>query len=148
MQQNVVKELNAVLKGERMAVESYERFIRDTKDENLRREFESFQQDHIRHAGELAARITELGGRPEGDTGVAGSMADAYWGIRETLGIKQEDILKKAYDGEDKGIAKVEEIIKGDLDDHSHQLVQRLLEEDHRHLVRMAHMLADYENKQ
>jgi len=146
MDHTVVNELNAILKGEHMAIGAYERLIGDCQDEKVRNELKRFQQDHIRHAGELAQRIRTLGGQPYGGTGFAGLMASAKGLVESATGKGTADVLRRAYDGEDKGIAMAEEIVKGDLDDESCGLVKRILGEDHDHLRRMADMIGEYEN--
>lgn len=146
MENKSVNELNTVLKGEYMAVDSYERFIKAADDDNIRNEFKNIQQDHRQHIGQLSERIAVLGGHPENGTGIAGVFSNTKLAI-QTMRADSEDILKKAYDGEDQGIAAVEEIIKGDLDDESRQLVDGILSQDHDHLKKMAHMIAFYEEK-
>jgi len=142
-----VKELNALLKGELMAVDAYERFIQEVEDEKVRQEFRNFQEDHMRHADELAARIRALGGKPDYSTGFAGFMAGLKAMMEGIGGMDDIDILKKAYDGEDKGIAKAEEIVRGDLDEGSKNLVNDILSTDHEHLKTMASMIAEFKIK-
>ncbi|MCX7923387.1 MAG: PA2169 family four-helix-bundle protein [Clostridia bacterium] len=147
MDNSVINELNAVFKGEQMAVEAYERLIYDLKDETVKKELQDIQKDHRRHASELADRIQTLGGKAEYGTGVSGLMADMKMAVQNASNNHDTlQILKQAYDGEDKGIAKVEEIIKGDLDDESLSIVKKLLSEDHEHLKKMAHMMANFES--
>jgi len=147
MDEKIIKELNAVHKGEQMAIEAYERFIQAADDKSLKREFQEIQKDHKRHASEIAERVRVLGGKPEYGTGFTGYMARAMSTVKNMNLKGDSEILKKAYDGEDKGIAKVEEIIKGDLDIESRNLIERMMSEDHRHLHRMAHMIAKAEEK-
>lgn len=140
-----IAELNAILKGECMAIHSYERFIENVEDEGVKAEFEKIVQDHERHADEVAGRIKALGGKPNRNTGLAGVMASMKMAV-ENIGTRETvDVLKDAYDGEDKGIAMAEEIVKGDLDGESAGLVNRILSEDHGHLRRIARIISKYE---
>jgi len=43
---SVINELNTVLRGELMAVESYDLFISNTDDDKIRKLFEQFRTDH------------------------------------------------------------------------------------------------------
>ena len=147
MEKAAINELNALLKGEQMAIDAYERYIQDVDDENVKHELQQIQQDHRKHAGELAARIQTLGGDPDYSTGFVGFMASAKAVMEGMNGHKTVDILKKAYDGEDKGIAKAEEVVKGDLDGESAALVNKLLSDDHDHLKKMVNLIADFENR-
>jgi len=146
MDNTVIKELNTVLKGEHMAVESYDRFIHAVENDKVKEEFRKILEDHKRHASLLEERIKELGGEPEKDLGFAGIMANAKMAMK-TMGNKETiDLVKQAYDGEDKGVAMVEEIIKGDLDDESAKLMKDILSNEHEHLVQMNHIITQLEN--
>lgn len=141
----IIKELNGILKGEQIAVGSYGRYIEDVKDKDVKDEFLKIQDDHKKHIEQLSQRIQALGGKPELNTGFLGFMAEAKMAIRSLGKNETIDILESAYDGEDKGIAMVEEIKKGDLDKESAEIVNNILSEDHDHLKKMAHMIANYE---
>ena len=138
----VTKELNTVLKGEQMAVEAYEKFISAVDDEKIRESFQQIQLNHKDNAGQLAERIRNLGAIPDYSTGISGVFANMMLGA-ETNGKNSADILKRAYDGEDKGIAAAEEVVRGDLDDISMELVKNILSRDHNHLKSMLTLMSD-----
>lgn len=144
MEEKVINELNTVLKGEQMAVDAYERFIKDTNNGTVKKEFQEIQQDHRKHVGALSQRIQTLGGEPDYGTGFTGFLASAINSMQNIGENETKDILKKAYDGEDKGIAMVEEIVKGDLDSESAVIVNGILSKDHDHLRRMVELIADH----
>lgn len=143
--QNVINELNTVLKGEQMAIDSYSRFIEEIKDENIKDELRRIKDDHKKHAAALAGHIRALGGKADSGTGLAGIMAGAKQ-LVQGIGTTDIKVLQSAYDGEDKGIGMTEEVIKGDLDDQSRDLVMGILSEDHDHLKNMAMMIGKIEN--
>lgn len=143
MENTVINELNTVLKGEVMAIESYDRFISETKDQKVKKVFQEIQEDHKEHVNLLENRIKELGGQPKEKLGFAGFMANAKMTLKNIGETKTIDLLKDAYDGEDKGIAMVEEIVKGDLDDASMKLVKDILSVDHDHLKTMNNLIAE-----
>jgi bacterioferritin len=147
MDNKVVEELNEILKGEHMGIGAYERLINDCKDEKVRSELKKIQNDHKKHTQQLASRIQALGGKPQHSTGMGGLMASAMGTIESMTSSDTLSVLKRAYDGEDQGIAAVEEIIKGDLDEESNKLVKNILSEDHDHLKKMARMIGEYENR-
>lgn len=148
MENKSIDELNSVLKGEEMAVQAYERYLKDIHDNNVKEKFQSIQQDHKRHASDISTRIQDLGGQPNYGTGISGVMANAKLAFQDAINNDTLHILKQAYDGEDKGIAMVEEIIKGDLDKDSMNLVNGIMSTDHQHLRDLAKMISDYELKQ
>lgn len=148
MQSNIsTDKLNTLLKGEQIAIEAYERFIRDVEDANVKEELQNIQQEHKRHASELAERIQTLGGRPEYDTGATGLMANIQSKVQGITGKDTVDILKRAYDGEDKGIAAAEKYMDEGLDEESMKVVSRIMSDDHDHLRKMLGMITKYDIK-
>jgi rubrerythrin len=98
-------------------------------------------------AANISHKIQNLGGKPEDNTGIAGFMANAkaamqFSGERSTV-----DIIKQAYDGEYKGIAMAEELVKGDLDNESANIVQKILKADQGHLKKMKGIIEGIENQ-
>lgn len=146
---DVQKGLNALLKGEQMAVESYEKFIFAVEDGAIKNEFQSIQSQHKQHAEQLAERIRSVGGRPDFNTGISGVIANARLSIEtKNMANNSFDILKRAYDGEDKGIAAAERIVSGSLDEESRRLVNNILAQDHGHLKSMLSLMSEYGHNQ
>lgn len=48
--ENIVKELNAYLKGEYMAIHSYEHYIQNISNPNIKKALQKIQQEHKQHA--------------------------------------------------------------------------------------------------
>lgn len=138
----VANELNTLLKGEQMAVEAYEKFISAVDNEKIRESFQQIQINHKEHAGHLSERIQNLGGVPDSNTGISGVFSNMKLGM-QTNGKSSYDVLMMAYDGEDKGIAAAEEIIRGDLDDTSLVLAKDILSHDHDHLKLMLKLMSE-----
>jgi bacterioferritin (cytochrome b1) len=116
-----IQTLNELLQGEHMAIQGYESVLPFLK-EDTRKEIGGILRDHKQHAFEIADRITSLGGIPKESTGMAGTMSQAKLKI-EGMARDERSMLKKLYDGEDQGIAAVEKIVKGDLDETSREMV-------------------------
>lgn len=133
MANDVVKELNAFLKGQYMGIHSYEELIQKVKDPKIKTELQKIQQDHKLHAAMVAERIQNLGGRPVDDEGLIGSIQEFM--SRFTMPTDTHEILQVALKGEDDyGIQMSEEIVKGDLDPESKQLIERILDADRKHV--------------
>ncbi|NMA35048.1 MAG: ferritin-like domain-containing protein [Clostridiaceae bacterium] len=139
---SVINELNTVLRGELMAAESYDLFISNTDDEKIRQIFGQFRADHKEHAELLAERIRSLGAAPGKGTGIPGMFSQIKLEF-ETRRKDSEEILKRAYFGEDKGVKMTEEIVKGDLDPESAELVGRILSKDREHLIAMMEIMQE-----
>ncbi|HYE08747.1 MAG TPA: DUF2383 domain-containing protein, partial [Patescibacteria group bacterium] len=99
MDRKVVKELNAYLKGEYMAIKAYENFVHRIKDPAMRLELQKIQKDHKQHAFKVSERIRSLGGIPVKGPGWMGTMSD----IKNLIKRNSDDtkvILKDAGKGE------------------------------------------------
>lgn len=136
-----IKELNAVLKGEYMAIDSYEKYIKNISDAVVKVELQKIQKEHKRHAIKLSERIQTLGGNPISNVGITGKVVETISNIKD-IGTKNPvDYLKKAHHGEDMGIKIASEIIKGDLDKDSLNLVDSMLIEDKNHVDTLSEMI-------
>lgn len=135
MKNTSINELNALLKGEYMAVDGYERYIRKVEDPNVKNELQKIQQEHKNHAIKIAQRIQDLGGKPAAGVGIAGKTAEVVSAVKD-IGLKgTTSILVDAYNGEDKGIKMATEVVKGDLDSQSAAMVKEMLDDDRTHLT-------------
>jgi rubrerythrin len=137
---NVSIEVKAYLKGEYMAIDSYEQLIQRVQDNQLKSQFQNIQQDHKRHAIKVAQRIQNLGARPVGGVGLTGKISEAISSVKY-IGKDDNFLLHAAFNGEDKGIQMAEEVVKGDLDKHSTELVSDLLNEDRGHLNNLENLI-------
>ncbi|MBP1999641.1 bacterioferritin [Paenibacillus shirakamiensis] len=131
--ESVVKELNEFLKGQYMGIHSYEHFIEKLEDPRIKKEFQNIQQDHKRHAQLIAERIQNLGGVPVDDEGWIGSVQGFFSSL--TAPHTTKEIIQVVAEGEDKyGIHRSAEMVKGDLDPESLQLIQHILDHDKKHI--------------
>jgi len=135
-----IKTLNELLRGEHMAIGSYESVLPTFQHQQTREEINNILRDHKQHAIEITDRIISLGGIPKESTGVAGVMSQTKLKA-EGVFRSEKSMLEKLYDGEDQGIAIVEQIIKGDLDSTSLEMVQKILSTDHDHLNKLHQMI-------
>lgn len=134
MNNTSINELNTLLKGEHMAIDGYEKYIQNVDDVNIKNQLQKIQQDHKQHAIKIAERIQNLGGKPVDGTGIMGKMAQIATNIKEIGKKNNIEILKEAYNGEDNGIKMGDEVVKGDLDQESRNLVNDILNDDRNHL--------------
>jgi bacterioferritin len=131
--EDVIKELNAFLKGQYMGIHAYEHLIQNLEDPELKKQFQEIQQSHKFHAQQVAERIQNLGGVPVNNEGVKGKI-QGFMG-QLTAPHATEEIVQRALMGEDDyGIHLSREIVKGDLDQESQQLIDEILDEDQKHV--------------
>lgn|SRR5690625_3323075 len=140
-EKDVVKELNAYLKGEYMGIHAYEHYIHHTQDPHIRTELQRMQQDHKQHAAKIAERIQDLGGQAVMDNGIKLSMMEFMMDIKGYPD-STERILKGVLNGQMKGIEASEDLVRGDLDDTSLQLVKQNLAEDRDHIDQLNRLMS------
>jgi len=139
-EENVIDTLNEFLKGQYMGIRSYEHFIEKLDDGLIKKQFQTMQQEHKQHALQVAERIQNLGGTPVSSEGLVGSIQGylSQFRIPDTT----EGIIESAKKGESfYGIGMSEEIVRGDLDDDSRQLIERILDKDRQHVQILNEML-------
>ncbi|AJA47639.1 hypothetical protein CPAST_c15640 [Clostridium pasteurianum DSM 525 = ATCC 6013] len=141
-----IKELNAILKGEYMAIDSYEKYIKNITDADTKAEFQKIQKEHKRHAIKLAERIQILGGIPVSSVGVKGKVVETMSNIKDMGRKSTADYIRKAQHGEDTGIKMTSKIIKGDLDKDSLSLINSMLKEDENHVNILSEMMSPATN--
>lgn len=130
---NVINTLNKFLQGQYMGIHAYEHHIQKLKDPYIKGEFQRIQQDHKNHALKVAERIQNLGGTPVDDEGIIGSIQGFIGQFR--IPNTSSGIIGSALKGEDYyGIQISEEIVKGDLDPESRQLIEEVLDKDRLHV--------------
>lgn len=145
MRDNTIESLNSLLKGEQMAIEAYQRFIGDAGDQQVKTVLGQIHEDHMENSELLAKRIEELGGEPQFDVGMGGMMAGMKLAVQDAVNGTPEQILKRAYDGEDKGIAMAEKVVRTEMDPVSRQVAENVLSADHDHLKSMEDAIGRYE---
>lgn len=123
-----------------MGIHAYEHYIHHTQDPHIKTVLQRMQQEHKRHATKIAERIQNLGGQAVTDNGTKLSMMEWMMdmkGYQDTT----EGILKGVLKGQMKGIESSEELVRGDLDQISLQLVKENLSEDRNQVDQLNHLL-------
>lgn len=115
-----------------MGIHAYEHLTEKIEDSGVKQTFQEIQQNHKQHAMMVAERIQNLKGTPVDDEGIIGKM-QGYIG-EFMIPDKKEGILQSALKGESYyGIEISEEMVKGDIDPESKQIIERILAEDRKH---------------
>jgi bacterioferritin len=138
--ETVIEELNTLLRGTYMGIRSLEHYIQKVEDEDLKKNFQSMQQEVKLDAQKLAERIQNLGGIPADDEGVSGSMHSFMHKIM--LSDDRRKIIEDALEGFAKyGVQYSEELIKGDLDPESKQIAEKVIDTSRRHAEQLKQLL-------
>lgn len=125
-----IKPLNQLLQGEYMAVEAFNIFISKTKDENTKEQLQQIQHQHRKNINDLAVYIQNLGGQPHENLGLKGKMANMKVNMEIDSDADILCIIKKAIDGETKGVNMAEKVLRGELDVESRNFAGEILEQD------------------
>lgn len=129
---HVIKTLNDFLKGQYMGIHAYEDYIQKISDAQMKQELQNIQQELKKDASKVAERIQNLGGTPVDSEGIVGSIQGYIHHF--TIPNDPSEMIEDAINGENKGIQMAEEIVRGDLDPESLQLIQELLTKDRSHV--------------
>jgi hypothetical protein len=98
----VIGTLNAFLRGEVSAVETYRQALAKVTDGSTRTQLQTCEQDHQQRVELLRRRIREMGGTPAQGSGAWGAWAKLLQGGADLLGPKAAvDTLEQ---GEDHGL--------------------------------------------
>jgi len=125
-----IQSLNKLLQGEYMAVESFNNFISKLEDENVKQTFQEVQKEHRENIDKLASYIQDIGGRPEENLGMKGTMGDIKINIDIGFDKDETAILEKAIEGETKGVNMAEKVLRGNLDEKSREIAGEILHRD------------------
>lgn len=129
MNNNDIKELNMALKGEHMAIEGFDHYIHDTKDEAAKKVLVDIQQQHQFHAIQLSERIHQLGGNPANTSGMIGIVSELKHKVSPKKYI-DNSIIKTAIEGEEIGIQAYGDIMSRLKDGENQKLAEEMLIEN------------------
>lgn len=135
-----IKALNTALKGEHIAIESFDHYIGDTKDEATKKNLMDIQQQHQFHAIQLSERIQQLGGNPLNTSGVTGIIAEIKYKVTPDKYI-ENNIIKTAVQGEEMGIQAYGEIMANLSDASNQKLAEEMLVESVRIVEKLNNMM-------
>ncbi|QST00860.1 ferritin-like domain-containing protein [Pontibacillus sp. ALD_SL1] len=139
-ERDVIKTLNTFLKGQYMGVHAYEHYIKKLEDPSIKKEFQRIQQEHKQHAQQVATRIQDLNGTPVDDEGVIGSF-QGFIG-KFMMPDETDKIIDSAARAESYYAVELsEEIVKGDLDPESKELIEQIIDEDRSHVESLHRLL-------
>ncbi|MCY6483066.1 DUF2383 domain-containing protein [Clostridium aestuarii] len=125
-----IEQLNTILKDEYMSIDSYDKFIQDVNEENVKIELQKIQQNHKHHAIKLAEKIQNLGGNPIDNIGIQGMLALALSNLNNAGEKDSLSYLKKAYDEENTRIKNASQVVSKNIDEESSSLVNNILSEN------------------
>ncbi|MGB7605928.1 MAG: DUF2383 domain-containing protein [Lutisporaceae bacterium] len=135
-----IKALNTALKGEHIAIESFDHYIGDAKDEATKKNLMDIQQQHQFHAIQLSERIQQLGGNPVNTSGVTGIIAEIKHKVTPEKYI-DNNIIKTAVQGEEMGIQAYGEIMANLSDASNQKLAEEMLIESVRIVEKLNNMM-------
>lgn len=142
-EQESLKSLQGLLNGEAIAIHTYDTFIPEINDPEMQVTFQEIRTGHRRHLDQLTRRIEELGDRPRIQQNLGMRLGRLYMDTRTWLGIAPDKMTRWVLQGEDMGLNAAEELVKGDLDEVSNELVGSLLCENAEYINRLMGFIHD-----
>lgn len=123
-----------------MGIHGFEQYIQKVNNQELTRSFQQIQQEQKQNAQKIAERIQNLGGIAADDEGISGSLHSFMH--KFMIPDDEKSIVKDAIEGLDKyGVHYSEELVKGDLDPHSKQIVDETINDSRRHAEQLRQFL-------
>ena len=129
-------ELNLLLLGQHMAIDSLRDYINGTDSTALRGRLEEMLRVHETQAEELSEHIRHLGDAPRESRGMAGVMRTAKTRFKLSLDDDEGEILSTLRQGEEMGIAEELKCLQ-ELSPQSRPLVEKHIAENKEILVRL-----------
>ncbi|MHC0038530.1 DUF2383 domain-containing protein [Pseudoneobacillus sp. C159] len=138
--ETVVEELNTLLRGTYMGIRALEHYIQKVNNDDLKKQFQTMQQEVKLDALTLAERIQNLDGVPADDEGFSGSMHSFIHKL--TLSDDTREIIEDALQGnETYGVHYAEELVKGDLDPETKRIVEEVIDTNRKHVSQLRNLL-------
>ncbi|MDQ1003071.1 bacterioferritin [Neobacillus niacini] len=136
----IIEELNTLLRGTYMGIRSFEHYIQKAEENELKKVFQSMQQEVKLNAQKLAVRIQNLGGVPADGEGFSGSIHSFMHKAMHPDDTKEmiEDALKSL---DHYGVHYSEELVRGDLDSESRQLAEDVIDTSRRQIEQLKQLL-------
>ncbi|MGI6372428.1 MAG: DUF2383 domain-containing protein [Caldicoprobacterales bacterium] len=136
-----IEALNQLLQGEYMAVESFNNFISRLEEGNVKQAFIEVQKQHRENIDKLASYIQFIGGQPDENLGMKGYMGDMMLNMQLGPDSDTNEIIKKAIEGETKGVNMAEKVLRGDLDERSRDIAGEVLHKDRKSIEKIKSLL-------
>lgn len=129
MNNDDIQQLNIALKGEHMAIETFDHYIQDADSENLKNKFQDIQRRHKNQAAEISERIQNFGGNPVNTAGTAGIMSEIKMRVSPWK-YKKDDVVKSALDGEKFGVDALNQVLSKMQDTSNCSFIQDIISEN------------------
>lgn len=142
-QSEPIEALQAVLRGEYMAIGVYDAVVESVESPELKRRLQTVRDNHQRHARQLAQQIRELGGTPPDEAYMRRWTANARIRMRGWYRYDPRSMLHQVYHGEDQSIAATLRVTSNRLDPRSQALIERITAEDRRHLGMLEQVISE-----
>lgn len=126
---NELMGLNKALKGEHMAIESFDHYIQDMNDPELKKKLMDMQQQHKFHAIQLSERIQQLGGNPVNTSGIVGAAAEVWFKLTPKK-YMNGNIIESAYHGEKMGLNSYMDIMHTLCDQTNKDLIKEMMNDN------------------
>ena len=118
--------LNALLRGELAATETYQQALARLGDEPGAADLRQVHEEHRWAANELRRHVHRHGGKPDQGSGAWGTFAKAVAGAAKLLG--NAAALKALKEGEENGVKSYEDALRDkDLPDDCQELIETKL---------------------
>ncbi|GEM_PF-3125726 len=141
----ICEDMNTVYNGEQIAVDLYDRFVKDIKNLELKQYMVKAMQEHLRHLQDIEVYLEFTGVKPNSALPLAGAFANIKLMMENKL--KDDDeMIKTAAEGERMGVSTYENIYGKLKDKKAKDLLDSIIKKDLNIAQRLEGMVNTYGN--
>jgi hypothetical protein len=133
--------LNAIIRGELAAVQTYEQALAKFGDDPAHTELTIIREDHRKAVGSLSDQVRTFGGEPSGSAGAWGAFASAVEGVAKMVG--PQAALAALKQGEEHGIGQYQAALDnpGIADECKFLIRSELLPRSYQHIATLDRLI-------
>lgn len=136
--------LNDYLKGLNMGIDTFERYIENAEEGDLKNILQGIQMDYKNSATRVSERIQDLNGTPVSGVGVLGKTAEFISSIKNSANGSTEGLSEQAHDACQFAYKAGSELLEKnpDMDLTSYRMLMEMTEMENVHINQLANYIS------
>lgn len=133
-------ELNTLLRGVHMGIDSYKHLIEKSKSPVLKNILTEILQNYKNHEAEISRRIMDLNEIPVDSVGFTGKITEIFSDLKTLTMNSDSEVLTVAYEGCKTGVIMTQKFLEDNstlLDDVSINIIRHTIHEDEKYLQKL-----------
>lgn len=133
-------ELNTLLRGIHMGIDSYNHLIEKSKSADLKNILTEILENYKNHEAEISRRIMDLNETPAHNVGFTGKITEIFSDLKNITMTSDSEVLTVAYEGCKTGVIMTQKFLEDNatlLDDISINIIRHIIHEDEKFLQKL-----------